>query len=95
MAIASSVLIRVQCLDEEQYWIPGGTACTEDAGSTYTAYTHVLIPGSMIPRVSTSLLLYWSIDLLAWWSVVRSDTPTRDAGGHGVYHVLYRDAVSP
>jgi len=64
MAIASSVLIRVQCLDEEQYWIPGGTACTEDAGSTYTAYTHVLIPGSMIPRVSTSLLLYWSIGLV-------------------------------
>jgi len=61
------------------------------------------IPGSMIPRVSTSLLLYWaiallvywSIALLAWWSVVRSHTPTRDAGGHGVYHVLYRDAVYP
>ena len=41
------------------------------------------------------LLPYWSIGLLAWWSVVRSHTPTRDAGGHGVCHVLYRDAVYP
>ena len=38
-----------------------------DAGSTSTAYTHVLITGSMIPRVSTSLLLYWAIALLVYW----------------------------
>ena len=46
-------------------------------------------------RVRIPLGLWVSSYLLACWSVVRSDTPTRDAGGHGVCHVLYRDAVSP